>query len=170
MIVSTLQFENPYEELGIGLAIDNTHLKIIEIEFGSLKEYYDFFTRTLEFLSVHAVSLLTIVSEPVPIKLPISFHQLNKNGKKLISTEPIKQIHTEFVIKYLAENEHRNSEDFLYIGKFLEWDARPSYEFQPVKFEDLKGLFFFSEDRLTMNSVIYEKEFEKIYMNLINMY
>jgi len=166
--ISNLQYDNPFEELGIGVEIEKKPLRIIEIEFESLKEYYDSFHRTLDYLSDLDTRLITIVSEPVPLKLPIQFNQHNSKSKKLIITEPINPKFTEFLIKYLSENEFRNSEDFLCIGKFATWEAKSIYEFQPVKFDELKGLFFFSEDRLTMNSLIYEKEFETSYMNFIS--
>ncbi|MDX1700425.1 MAG: hypothetical protein R3250_07395 [Melioribacteraceae bacterium] len=158
--IEFLNLSKDNEEVRLGIKTNEIPLNVIEINFEDIEEYRDIFKGVINILSEYSTRLITIISEPVPLKIPFHFKQTVLKGKKMIQTDCIEPSNSDFLAKYFSENEYRLSKDFLCIGEVETWESRSVFEFTHVSFTDLKGLFSFSEDQQLIQCIIFESNFE----------
>ena len=160
MEIEILELIKDNEEERIGIKTNEIPINVIEINFEDIDEYHDIFKKVINILSEYSTRLITIISEPVPLKIPFHFKQTVLKGKKMIQTECIEPSFSDFLASYFSENEYRLSEDFLCIGEVQSWEAKSIFEFTYLAFCELKGFFSFSEDQQIIQGIIFEAEFE----------
>ena len=160
MEIEILELIKDNEEERIGIKTNEIPINVIEINFEDIDEYHDIFKKVINILSEYSTRLITIISEPVPLKIPFLFKQTIMKGKKMIQTDCIEPSNSDFLARYFSENEYRLSKDFLCIGEVESWESRTIFEFTHVSFTELKGLFSFSEDQQIIQGIIFEAEFE----------
>ena len=160
MDIEILKLSKDNEEVRLGIKTNEIPINVIEIKFEDIEEYHDIFNGVINILSEYSTRLITIISEPVPLKIPFHFKQTVKKGKKMIQTDCIEPSFSAFLARYFSENEYRLSKDFLCIGEVESWESRSIFEFTHVSFTELKWLFSFSEDQQIIQGIIFEAEFE----------
>ena len=160
MEISFVNISEDYEEVNFGIQTKEIPRSIFEIKCEEIEEYHNIFRTVITILADYSTRLITIVSEPVPLKIPFPYKQNVLKGKKMIQTDCIDSSDSDFLESYFSENEYRNSDDFLCVGEVQSWEVKPRPEFTPLSFIDLKGLFAFSEDLKIIQCVIFEAGFQ----------
>ena len=143
MEISFVNISEDYEEVNFGIQTKEIPRSIFEIKCEEIEEYHNIFRTVITILADYSTRLITIVSEPVPLKIPFPYKQNVLKGKKMIQTDCIDSSDSDFLESYFSENEYRNSDDFLCVGEVQSWEVKPRPEFTPLSFIDLKGLFAF---------------------------
>ena len=152
--------EDYEEEVNFGIKTNEIPKSIFEIKCEDIEEYHIIFRGIISILADYSTRLITIISEPVPLKIPFHFQQTVLKGKKMIQTDFIDSSVSGFLENFFSENEYRNSDDFLCIGEVQSWEVKHRNEFTPLSFIDLKGLFAFSEDLKIIQCIIFEAGFQ----------
>ncbi|MCM3711853.1 hypothetical protein [Sporosarcina luteola] len=160
MEISFINVSEDYEEeVNFGIKTKEIPISIFEIKCEDIEQYHDIFRGVISILVDYSTRLITIISEPVPLKIPLPYKQTVLKGKKMIQTDFIDSSASGFLEIYFSESEYRNSNDFLCIGEVQSWEVKPRPEFTPISFIDLKGLFAFSEDLKIIQCVVYQAGF-----------
>ncbi|MEC2056225.1 hypothetical protein I6J18_01225 [Peribacillus psychrosaccharolyticus] len=161
MEISFINISEDYEEeVNFGIKTKEIPISIFEIKCEEIEEYHNIFRGVISILTDYSTRLITIISEPVPLKIPFHYNQTVLKGRKMIQTDFIDSSASGFLENYFSENEYRNSNDFLCIGEVQSWDIKSTPEFTPLSFIDLKGLFAFSEDLQIIQCVVFEAGFQ----------
>lgn len=151
--------EDYEEDVNFGIKTKEIPISIFEIKCEDIEQYHNVFRGVISILADYSTRLITIISEPVPLKIPLPYKQTVSKGKKMIQTDFIDASASGFLDKYFSESEYRNSNDFLCIGEVQSWEVKLRPEFTPLSFIDLKGLFAFSEDQKIIQCVVFEADF-----------
>ncbi len=152
--------EDYEEEVSFGIKTKEIPISIFEIKCEDIEQYQNIFRGVISILADYSTRLITIISEPVPLKIPFHYKQTDLKGKKMIQTDFIDSSAIGFLENYFSESEYRNSNDFLCLGEVQSWEVKPRPEFTPLSFIDLKGLFVFSEDLKIIQCVVFEAGFQ----------
>ena len=159
--ISFINISEDYEEeVNFGIKTKEIPISIFEIKCEDIEQYHNIFRGVISILADYSTRLITIVSEPVPLKMPFHYKQTVLKGKKKIQTDFIDSSASGFLENYFSESEYRNSNDFLCIGEVQSWEVKPRPEFTPLSFIDLKSLFAFSEDLKIIQCVVFEAGFQ----------
>lgn len=124
MEIEILNISKDNEEVRLGIKTNKIPIKVIEIKFEDIEEYHNLFNGVINILSEYSTRLITIISEPVPLKIPFHFKQTVMKGKKMIQTDCIEHSFSDFLGSYFSENEYRLSKDFLCIGEVESWGSK----------------------------------------------
>ena len=169
MEISFIKVSEDYEEeVNFGIKIKEIPISIFEIMCEDIEKYNNIFRSVISILADYSTRLITIISEPVPLKIPFNYKQTVLKGKKLIQTDFIDSSSIDFLENYFSENEYRNSNDFLCVGEVQSWEVKPIPEFTPLSFIDLKGLFAFSEDLKIVQCIVFEADFQTKFLTKLN--
>ena len=161
MEISFINVSEDYEEeVNFGIKTKEMPISIFEIKCEDIEQYHYIFRGVISILADYSTRLITIISEPVPLKIPFDYKQTVLKGKKMIQTDFIDSSAIGFLEVYFSESEYRNSDDFLCIGEVQSWEVKPRPEFTPLSFRDLKCLFAFSEDLKIIQCVVFEAGFQ----------
>ncbi|WP_432361535.1 hypothetical protein [Sporosarcina sp. UB5] len=156
--------EDYEEDVNFGIKTKEIPISIFEIKCEDIEQYHNLFRGVISILADYSTRLITIISEPVPLKIPFHYKQTVLKGKKMIQTDFIDASASGFLESYFSENEYRNSNDFLCIGEVQSWEVKPGPEFTPLSIIGLKGLFAFSEDLKIIQCVVFEAGFHSEFL------